>query len=171
MGPLPGGLAARQHVVLALLTAWLFLTSPWVHLYRRIPRNAGLLDYSHIVLGVVATVLALSFTLYCLRRAGWREYFPWLSGELGLVGRELKGLVRGELPTADGGGLFALIEGLLLLAMLATGLSGVGWLLVQNAPEAVACRSYHIFAARFTLVLLVLHIISVSLHLRDFMGE
>jgi hypothetical protein len=171
MASLPGRLAARQHLVLALLTAWLFLTSPWVHLYRRIPRNAGWLDLSHVVLGVVTTLLALSFTLYCLRRAGWRVYFPWLSGELGLVGRELKGLFRGELPSADGGGLFALIEGLLLLTMLATGLSGVAWLLVQNTPEALAWRSYHILAARCTLAALVLHIIAVSLHLRDFMGE
>lgn len=171
MVTLPARLAARQHLVLALLTAWLFLTSPWVHMYRRIPRNAGLLDYSHVVLGVVTAALALSFTLYCLRRAGWRMYFPWLGGELSLVAGELKGLVRGKLPTADGAGLFALIEGLLLLAMLATGLSGVVWLLVQNAPEALAWRSYHILAARCTLVLLVLHIISVSLHLRDFMGE
>ena len=51
-------IAAQQHLALALLTAWLVLTSPWVHMFRRIPRNAGFLDYAHIGLGLLALALA-----------------------------------------------------------------------------------------------------------------
>jgi hypothetical protein len=165
-------LAARQHLLLALLSAWLILGSPWVHMYRRIPRNAGFAEYSHIVLGLVALVLAITFTISCTRRGRWRLYFPWLMGELGQAWRELRGLVlRREVPTAEGGGLFAVIEGLLLLALLATALTGAAWLLVPGTAEAVSWRHYHILASRGMIALLVLHIASVSLHLLDFIRE
>jgi hypothetical protein len=166
-----GRLAARQHLLLALLVGWLVLTSPWVHMFRRIPRNAGFLDLAHVWLGLAALALAITFTIACTRRGRWRLHFPWLAGDLGQVARDLRGLLRREVPTAEGGGLFALIEGLLLLAVLATAFSGAGWLLVQGSAEAVSWRDYHILAARSMMVLLVLHILSVSLHLLDFIGE
>lgn len=171
MGRLLARLAASQHLLVALLSAWLIITSPWVHLLRRIPRSAGVLDYAHVVLGLLALLLALSYTASCVRRGGWRLYFPWLSGDLGQVGRELRGLAHGEVPTAEGGGLFALIEGLLLLALLVTAFTGAGWLLAQGSAEALDWRQYHILAARGMIVLLVLHVLSVSLHLLDFIRE
>jgi len=164
-------LGRHQHLLLALLSAWLLLTSPWVHMFRRIPRNAGFLDYSHIVLGLVVVLLAITFTIACTRLGRWRMYFPWLSGELGLVARDLRGLARREVPTAEGGGLFALIEGLLLLALLATALTGLAWLLTQGSAEALVWRYNHALAARGMAVLLVLHIVSVSMHLLDFIRE
>jgi hypothetical protein len=171
MSALLGRLAARQHLLLALLSAWLILTSPWVHMFRRIPRNAGFLDLAHVWLGLVALLLAVTFTFSCMRHGRWKLYFPWLVGDLGQVAGDLRGLVRREVPSAEGGGLFALIEGLLLLALLATALSGLGWLLAQGSAEAVGWRQYHILAARGMMALLVLHIVSVSLHLLDFIGE
>jgi hypothetical protein len=171
MRALVGRLAAYQHGMLAALAAWLILTSPWVNMYRRIPRNAGFLDYSHIVLGVVALLLAVTFTLACTRRGRWRLYFPWLAGDLGQVARDLRRLFQREVPTAEGGGLFAFIEGLLLLALLATAVTGLAWLLVLGTAEAVSWRHYHILAARGMIALLVLHIVSVSLHLLDFIRE
>lgn len=171
MGAVLGRLAAHQHLVLALLSAWLILTSPWVHMFRRIPRNAGLLEYSHIVLGLAALLLAVTFTISCARRGRWRLYFPWVTGNFGQVGRDLRGLLHGEIPTAEGGGLFALIEGLLLLALLAAAASGLGWLLAQGSAEAVSWRGYHIHAARGMMGFLALHILSVSLHLLDFVRE
>jgi hypothetical protein len=171
VGSVLGRLAAHQHLVLALLSAWLIFTSPWVHMFRRIPRNAGLLEYSHIALGLAALLLAVTFTISCARRGRWRLYFPWITGKLGQVGRDLRGLLRGEIPTAEGGGLFALIEGLLLLALLAAAVTGLGWLLVQGSPEAVSWRHYHILAARGMMVFMALHVLSVSLHLLDFVRE
>jgi hypothetical protein len=168
---LSGRLGRHQHLLLALLSAWLILTSPWVHMFRRIPANAGFLDYSHIVLGLAALLLAITFTISCTRLGRWRLYFPWLSGDLGQVARDLRGLARREVPTAEGGGLFALLEGLLLLALLATALTGLAWLLTQGSTEAVGWRYNHVLAARGMAVLLVLHIVSVSLHLLDFIRE
>jgi hypothetical protein len=171
MNGLLGRLAHRQHLVLAILAGWLILTSPWVHLFRRIPRDAGLLVYGHIVLGLAALAIAVTFTVSCMRRGGWRRYFPWLSGDLGQVGRELRGLGRGELPTAEGGGLFSLIEGALLLATLATGVTGAAWLVAEGTAAAVEWRGYHVVCARIMLGFVILHIVSVMLHLLDFLRE
>jgi hypothetical protein len=165
------GAGRRQHLLLALLVVWLVATSPWVHMLRQVPRNAGWLDYAHVGLGALAALLALTYFVACCRGGGWRLYFPWLSGRMGPTVRELRGLFRGELPSAEGGGLFALIEGLLLLATLATGLTGVAWLVLAGTPEAVAWRGYHILAAQGMIALLVLHVLTVSLHLLDFIRE
>lgn len=164
-------IAAHQHLALALLTAWLVLTSPWVHMFRRIPRNAGFFDYAHIGLGLLALALAVTFTVSCTRHGRWRLYFPWLAGDLRQAGSDLRGLFRREVPTSEGGGLFALVEGLLLLALLAAALTGGMWLYAQGSAEAVSWRHYHILASRCMIVLLVLHIVSVSLHLLDFVRE
>jgi hypothetical protein len=167
----PGRRAARQHLLLALSSAWLILTSPSVHMFRRIPRNASLLDHSHIVLGLVVFALALTFTFSCTRLGRWRLYFPWLAGRPGPVGRDLRGLLRRQVPTAEGGGLFATIEGLLLAALVAIAATGAAWLLVQGSDEAVDWRHCHILAARGMIALLMLHIIAASLHLLDFIRE
>lgn len=158
-------------MLLAVLSAWLILTSPWVHMYRGIPRSAGLLEYGHVSIGLVALLLAVTFTFSCTRQGRWRLYFPWLAGALAPVGRDLRGLLRREVPSAEGGGLFALVEGLLLLTTLAAGVSGAAWLLVQGSTEAVTLRHYHILAARGMIALLVLHLLAASLHLLDFIRE
>lgn len=165
------GAGRRQHLLLALLVAWLVVTSPWVVMLRQVPRNAGWLDYAHIGLGALAAVLALAYCVTCCRGGGWRLYFPWLAGNLGPVGRDLRGLLRREIPSAEGGGLFALLEGLLLMATLATGLTGIGWLVLAGTADALAWRNYHILAAQGMIALLVLHVVTVSLHLLDFIRE
>ena len=60
----------------------------------------------------------------------------------------LSGLLRGRIPAAEGGGLFGLIEGLLLVLLLATAVTGAVWFAMQGSQEALAWRSHHIFAAR-----------------------
>jgi hypothetical protein len=164
-------LAASQHLVLALLSAWLIVTSPWVHMFRRIPRNAGFLDYSHIVLGLVATLFAVTFTVSCLQGGRWRGYFPWLAGEFAPTGRDFRRLWKRDIPSNEGGGLFGAIKGLLLAALLATAATGVAWLVYTGSPEAVGWREAHLVAARAMAVLLVLHIIAASLHLVEFIRE
>lgn len=171
MGAGTARLAERQHLLVALLSAWLILTSPWVHMFRRIPGNAGFFDWAHIVLGLAAALLAVTFTVSCTRPGRWKLYFPWLAGSLAQAKSDLRGLLRGTVPTAEGGGLFALVEGLLLLALLATALTGCAWLLVQGSAAAADWRGYHILAARGMMALLVLHIAAVALHLLDFIRE
>jgi hypothetical protein len=161
-------LVNRQHAVAAVLAAWLILTSPWVAMLGKVPQGAGFFDYAHIVAGFLAMLISVSYTISCVRDGGWRLYFPWASGNLGAVGRDLAGLLRGRVPSAEGGGLFAMIEGLLLVAFIAAAVSGAVWALNQGTDLAMAWRSYHVLAARTFAGLLVLHVLAVASHLLDF---
>jgi cytochrome b561 len=167
MGALLERLRDRQHLLVALLSAWLILTSPWISMLRRIPGNAGFLDYSHVIVGFVALLLAVTYAVTCSLGGRWQLYFPFLSGQMGAVGRDLSGLPRGRIPTAEGGGLFALIEGLLLLALLASAVTGAAWFLAQGGTEALTWRQWHLYAARGLAGLILLHVVTVSLHLLD----
>lgn len=164
-------LAARQHLAVALLSTWLIATSPWIAMLRRLPREAGLLDYSHVVLGFVTLAIAISYTVTCTRSGRWQLYFPWLAGQFGAIGRDIGGLLRGRIPAAEGGGLFGLIEGLLLVALLATAVTGAAWFAMQGSDEALAWRSHHISAARGLMAFFVLHVVTVSMHLIDFIRD
>ena len=158
----------RQHFVLAVMLAWLIVTSPWVAMLRRIPSGAGFFDYAHVALGFVALPLSVTYALACVRAGGWRLYFPWASGGLGAVGRDVAGLLRGRIPSAEGGGLFATIEGLLLIALAVTAVTGAAWYLEQGSSAALAWREWHICAARGLAGLVVLHVVAVASHLLDF---
>jgi hypothetical protein len=160
-----------QHLALLLLTLWLLLTSPWIAMYRRLPADAGWLAYAHVVLGLATLALTATYLWTCCRGGRWRLYFPVGRPRLKEVGRDLRGLLRGRIPAAEGGGLFGLIEGLLLLALLATAITGAAWYLTQGSAEALAWRSQHALAVRALVALLVLHTVSVSLHLLDFLRD
>jgi hypothetical protein len=161
-------LVNRQHAVAAVLAAWLILTSPWVAMLGKVPQGAGFFDYAHIVAGFLAMLISVSYTISCVRDGGWRLYFPWASGNFGAVGRDLAGLLRGRVPSAEGGGLFAMIEGLLLVAFIAAAVSGAAWVLNQGTDLAMAWRAHHVLAARTFAGLLVLHVLAVASHLLDF---
>jgi cytochrome b561 len=166
-----GSPANRQHAAVALLSLWLIVTSPWVAMLHRIPAGAGWLDYAHVGLGLVTLLLALIYAWTCTREGRWRLYFPWTPAHIGGVGRDLGGLLRGAIPAAESGGLFGFIEGLLLIALGIAGASGTAWLLAQGTSDALAWRELHIWAARGCIGLLVLHIVTVSLHLLDFVRD
>lgn len=157
----------RLHLLAVLLCAWLILTSPWVSMLRRLPRGAGFLDYAHVALGLAGLAVALAYTWACVRGARWRLYFPWLAGDLRPAARDVLGLLRGRLPSAEGGGLFAVIEGLLLLVLLLVAATGAAWLLLQGSPEALACRAIHVVAARVLIGLIVAHVLAVATHLLE----
>jgi cytochrome b561 len=163
-------LVNRQHAAVAAVVAWLVFTSPWVAMLRRVPAGAGFLDYAHVVLGFAGLLLAITYTFCCLKVGGWRTYFPWAAGPLGPVGRDLAGLFRGRIPSAEGGGLYALIEGLLLLTLAGTALTGAAWFLAQGSDAALGWRGCHIVTARCLIGLVVLHILAVASHLLDFAG-
>lgn len=161
----------RQHNVLGLVTVWLAASSPWLGMLRRIPADAGWLDYAHVLLGFAALVLAATYTWSCSRDGKWRLYFPVLPAQAAAVGRDVAGLLRGRRPAAEAGGLFGLIEGLLLVALAATAASGAAWFFQQGTPAALAWRALHVDAAHACVVVLVLHVMTVSLHLLDFIGD
>ena len=161
----------RQHFAVALLSLWLIGTSPWIAMFRRIPDGAGWLDYAHVGLGFVTLLLAITYTWACTRQGRWRLYFPWTPRLIGGPARDVRGLFRGQIPAAEGGGLFGLIEGLLLVALVVTAASGAAWFLTQGTGGAVAWRELHIYAVRSMLGLLVLLVVTVSLHLLDFVRD
>ncbi len=163
-------LVNRQHAAVAAVVAWLVFTSPWVAMLRRVPAGAGFFDYAHVVLGFGGLLLAVTYSFCCVKAGGWRAYFPWVAGPLGPVGRDLAGLFRGRIPSAEGGGLYSLLEGLLLIALATTALTGAAWFLVNGADAALGWRECHVVAARCLVGLVVLHIIAVASHLLDFAG-
>jgi len=171
MGTLLARLAGRQHLAVALLSTWLILTSPWISMLRRMPRNPGFFEYGHVALGFLALLLAVTYAWSCTRAGRWRLYFPWAAGQLGAVWRDIGGLLRGRIPSAEGGGLFALVEGLLLVLFLLTAATGAAWFWTQGSSDAVHWRSCHIPAARGFAALVLVHVISVTLHLLDFVRD
>jgi Prokaryotic cytochrome b561. len=155
----------RLHVALVLLCAWLILSSPWIAMLRRMPSSAGFLDYAHVVVGALALMLALPYAMACMRGGRWRNLFPWLVGDVRPLARDVAGLLRGRLPSAEGGGLFAVIEGLLLATLLFVAITGAGWWFVQGSSDALAWREVHIVGARVLIGLIVAHVVAVATHL------
>jgi hypothetical protein len=159
----------RQHLAVALLALWLIATSPWIAMLRRVPTDAGWLDYAHVAIGFVSLLLCVTYTWSCVRQGRWRLYFPSTGSSLGLVARDVAGLLRGRIPAAEGGGLFGFIEGLLLVALGVTAATGAAWFAVQGSDAALDWRGHHLVAVRGLVGLLVLHVVTVSLHLLDFL--
>lgn len=159
------------HLVVALAAAWLVLGSAWIGMYDRMPDEPGWTELAHVTVGFVAMAAGIVYAAAVAQGGRWREYFPYLGGDLGAVGRDLAGIFRGRLPTVEGGGLLPMVEGLLLLAFLLAGVTGGLWFFLPGTDAAVALREAHALAARACAVLAVLHLAGVALHLLDFVRE
>ena len=157
----------RLHLAVALTALWLIGTSPWVAMLRRVPASAGWLDRAHVVVGWAGLLLGLAYAMACMGGGGWRRLFAWNANGIAGVGRDVAGLTRGQIPSAEGVGLYAAIEGLLLLALLVAGIAGAGWFMAQGGDTALAWRSVHVVAARVLIGLAVLHVMAVASHLAD----
>jgi cytochrome b561 len=161
----------RLHLVVALLALWLVFTSPWVSMLRRVPGSAGFFDYAHMILGVLALLVGTLYGIVVVQGGRWKLYFPLAAGNAAAVGRDLAGLLRGKVPAAEGGGLFCAIEGLLLMALVTAGMSGVVWFLLQGSEAALTWRVLHIVCARIMIAAGVLHVLAVASHLLDFVRD
>lgn len=155
------------HATLAPACLWLLFTSPWVAMYREVPQAARWADLAHVWIGLATLPLAAFYLLACAGPSLWRSYFPWIAGDFDGLSRDIGGLFRGQRPMNEGGGLFAAIEGLVLLALVVTAGSGALWFAAQGAEAAVALRAFHVGAAHAFAVLLGLHVVAASLHLVD----
>ncbi len=162
--------ARAVHAGLAIAAIGAFAGSPFVAMAYRLPARFDWANAAHLAFGGAALVLTIAHFAHCTPGARWRLYFPWLEGRVGAITRDAAGLLRSRWPTADGGGLLATIEGLLLVAMLATGGSGVVWWFAQGSDAALACAAWHAVAAWTALALLALHVAGVALHWLDFVG-
>jgi len=164
-------LADSQHLVVLLASLWLVLTSPWITMRKGIPESAGFLDWAHVVLGLALVPLSLAYFATNTLKGRWRDYFPWLAGNFAEVKRDLAGIPKGRLPQPGGAGLFSLIEGLVLVLLVATALTGLGWFVLEGSRAAMAWRDWHIVAADALVVGMVVHAIAASLHLLEFLLE
>ncbi len=164
-------LAGALHLTLAVSVVWLLASSPWLRMYRHLPAAAGFVNLSHVVLGLTVALLVPIYLAHNSLGQRRQLCFPWLTGHMGAVARDIAGLAHGRLPAAEGGGLLAMLEGLLLLSLLATGLTGTGWLLVQGSEAAAAWCDVHVLCARVFAGLLLAHLLGVSLHLLDFVRD
>jgi len=147
----PPGLSRREvinahlHVVVALFVVWLIATSPWVSMLRRIPSDAGFFDYAHVTVGWLALLCSVLYAVTVAGGGRLRQYLPGKTAGLGGV-----------------------IEGLLLLALLATAATGALWFFMQGSAEAITWRSLHLYSARALIALGVAHVLAVAAHLLDF---
>lgn len=161
-------LSGALHLTLAIGGLWLLASSPWLRMVRHLPASPGFVNLAHVVVGLTVALLVPVYLVHCSLGQRRQLCFPWLTGHMGAVKADLAGLARGRLPAAEGGGLLAMLEGLLLLALLATGVTGLGWLLVQGSQVALAWYVVHVVCARVFAGMLLAHVLGVSLHLLDF---
>lgn len=161
----------RLHLPVAALSVWLVATSPWLAMRRVVPDEPGFWNGSHLFIGLLMAPLALAYLVGNLTGGRWREHFPWLAGNLAEPGRELRGLLHGRLPGAGGAGLFSMIQGLLLLALAATALTGLGWVLADGSRTALAWREWHAWSADAFAVLFGMHVLAAGAHLLDFLRD
>jgi hypothetical protein len=155
------------HALLAPACIFLLAASPWLGMYQALPAEPGWINLSHVIVGLSTLPLVLLYLYACIQRGLWRTYFPWLAGQVGSIGRDLAGLARLQRPMSEGGGLFAALEGLLLLALLVVALTGALWFVLQGGDAAVSLRATHAAAAHVFGWLLGAHVLAVALHLVD----
>jgi hypothetical protein len=167
MKPLLERVSGLLHALLAPACLWLLASSPWVALYHELPAQAGWIDLAHVGVGLATLPLVLVYLRACTQGGLWRTYFPWLAGRWHGIASDLRGLARGRRPMSEGAGLFAALEGVLLLALLLTALTGALWLLLAGGDAAVTLRTVHIALAQVFGVALAAHVLAVSLHLVD----
>ena len=159
------------HLLIALACTWLVASSPWIGMYQALPDDPGALNLSHVVIGLATLPLGIVYFAACAVGGRWRLYFPWAAGQVCGIGGDLAGIARGQRPGSEGGGLFAAIEGLLLLALLAAAITGALWFLGRGTEAAIAWRGHHILATRGFAGLAILHVLAVSLHVVDLVRD
>ncbi|MGL4714057.1 MAG: cytochrome b/b6 domain-containing protein [Shewanella sp.] len=161
----------RLHLWVVICCILLVCTSPWVFMARSMGANASFWDYLHVYLGLVCALLGLLFLLSNTLNGNWRTYFGWALGDGAQVKADLVGLTKGKLPITGGKGVLSAIEGLGMLLLLATGLTGVGWFVYQGTPISMEWRGYHQFFAQGFIGFLILHMMLAATHIIEFIRQ
>ena len=159
------------HLLLMVLCAFLLIGSSNLMMLRRIPSNAGFWDLSHVWLGWLAALLGLVFLIKLCVHGRWRLYFPWLALQWRPIINDIKCLTKGKVPSAGGAGLFSLIEGITVLLLVATGVSGALWFMTQGSAAAAEWRLWHHSFAHWFIGLLIVHIVCALSHLIDLVRD
>ncbi|MGL5668946.1 MAG: cytochrome b/b6 domain-containing protein [Shewanella sp.] len=166
-----GFLLARLHVWIVLSSTLLVCTSPWIFIGRSLRANASTWDYLHVYLGLICAVLGSLFLLRNTLQGKWHQYFAWLVGDWGQLAQDIKGLFKGKLPVAGGKGLFSTVEGIGMLLLVATGVTGAIWFIYQGTPLAMTWRGYHQICADFFIGFLVVHLVLAATHIIEFIRQ
>lgn len=164
-------LSGLQHLALALASVWLLASSPWLGMRRILPADPTFWDLAHVGVGLAAGALAVTYTLTQTAGGRWRTRFPWLTGRVAGMGRDLAGLARGRIPASDGEGLFPALKGLVLIFLLATVATGLGWLISDGSRAALDWRSWHLMLANVFGWLLLAHVVAGFAHLLEFLRD
>lgn len=158
----------KLHLLVSVLTLLLLVTSPWLFMARKL-MPANIWNLSHVYLGLVLAFLSLCYLFTNLINSKWRQYFPWLNFNFSPLFNDIKQLCKGHLPLTGGAGLFSVIEGLLILVLVLTGLTGFFWFIHQGTMDALIWRSLHVDFAHVLMVMLVMHFLGVASHLLELM--
>lgn len=138
---------------------------------RVVPLDPGLINSSHVWLGLALAVFGSVYFIALLADGRGRELFPWVVGHFKPLWTDVAGLARGRVPAAGGAGLYSIIQGLLMVALLAAAWTGVAWWWSDGSRASLELRQWHQWAAQGFGVLLVLHAIAVVTHLLDFIRD
>lgn len=160
-------LAPRLHALVLLPTVLVLGSSPFLLMGRRLRENASVWDVTHVYLGLLLVPLSILLLYYCLSGGRARQFFP-LFAPSGLIS-DLKGLVTGKLPKGGGSGLFSLLEGVCVLLLTATALTGFGWFLTEGGTEALSWRGWHKDLGLAFFIALIMHLLAAVSHLLDFL--
>jgi len=144
------------HFSVILLVAGQFLTSELVdlkhasHAGQSIAFSFG--TWAHILPGLLLAVIAMIFVVSELSRHGLKYFFPYLFGDLAQVKTDLQTLVARNLPEVAPGGLAAVVQGLGLLALGLTLISGLTWFYLVQSGSGLAHAAIEVHEALTGLV-------------------
>ncbi|MFQ6370740.1 cytochrome b/b6 domain-containing protein [Shewanella sp. YIC-542] len=160
-----------QHLLLIVLCVFLLAGSGQLMMLRTVPANAGFWNLSHVWLGLLCSVVALTFFITNITGGGWRQHFPVLAGNWHPLWHDCRNLFKGNIPAAGGVGLFSLIEGLTMVSLLALCFSGCMWFVMQGSRAALFWRDWHQSLVYVFVAFLILHVVCALSHLLDLMRD
>jgi len=83
----------------------------------------------HIITGLSIIPLALIFLTAVLKQRGFKYYYPYLTGDLSQLKKDIKQLMEFQMPEPTACGLAAIVQGLGLGALYLVLFSGLIWFL------------------------------------------
>lgn len=164
-------LLAHLHVWIVICSTLLVCTSPWIFIGRSLRSHASIWDYLHVYLGLFCAFLGGLFLVRNTLQGKWHLYFGWLMGDWAQLKQDIVGITRGKLPVAGGKGLFSTVEGMGMLLLVATGLTGGVWFIYQDTAVAMEWRTYHQIFAQAFIAFLVIHIVLAATHIIEFIRQ
>ncbi len=145
------------HLSIILLVASQFITSDLVdlkhasHADQSIAFSFG--TWAHILPGMLLAFLAMIFVASELYQHGLQYFFPYLRGDLTQLKKDVQTLAARKLPEVVPGGLPAIVQGLGLIVLGSTLLSGLTWFILAETGSGLAHTVIEVHEALTGLVI------------------